>query len=116
LEKCNLTVACYRDLSSALSINQTLRELDLSYNDQGNRGVQDLCKGLKHPNCKHSAKEIRLERCGLATGCCGSLSHMLRTNQTLSELELKWNRLGDSGVKLLCEGLKSQNSGLQKIV
>ncbi|CAM4682730.1 unnamed protein product [Lepidochelys kempii] len=54
LEKCNLTVACYRDLSSALSINQTLRELDLSYNDQGNRGVQDLCKGLKHPNCKHS--------------------------------------------------------------
>ncbi|CAM4583879.1 unnamed protein product [Caretta caretta] len=54
LEKCNLTVACYRDLSSALSINQTLRELDLSYNDQRNRGVQDLCKGLKHPNGKHS--------------------------------------------------------------
>nr|XP_042697625.1 NACHT, LRR and PYD domains-containing protein 12-like isoform X1 [Chrysemys picta bellii] len=56
LEKCNLTVACYRVLSSALSINQTLRELDLSYNDQGKQGVLDLCKGLKHPNCKHSGK------------------------------------------------------------
>ncbi|XP_039391579.1 NACHT, LRR and PYD domains-containing protein 3-like isoform X2 [Mauremys reevesii] len=114
LEMCSLTVACYRDLSSALSINQTLRELDLSYNDQGNRAVPDLCKGLKHPNCK--LQTLRLQSCGLTTGGCGSLSHMLRTNQTLSELELKWNRLGDSGVKLLCEGLKCQNSRLQKIV
>ncbi|KAM7165083.1 NACHT, LRR and PYD domains-containing protein 3-like isoform 3-T8 [Macrochelys suwanniensis] len=114
LEKCNLTVAFYRDLSSALSINQTLRELDLSYNDQGNPGVQDLCKGLKHPNCE--LQTLRLESCGLRIGSCGSLSHVLRTNQTLSELELKWNRLGDSGVKLLCEGLKCQNSRLQKIV
>ncbi|XP_067399748.1 NACHT, LRR and PYD domains-containing protein 12-like [Emydura macquarii macquarii] len=114
LEKCSLTVACCRDLSSALSINQTLRELDLSYNDQGSAGVEDLCKGLKHPNC--ALQTLRLESCGLTTACCGSLFHVLHTSQTLSELELKWNRLGDSGVKLLCEGLKSQNSRLQKIV
>ncbi|CAM2115071.1 unnamed protein product [Caretta caretta] len=82
--------------------------------EPNNSPVYLLCQALKDPNCK--LKILKLERCGLTTSCCGSLSHMLRTNQTLSELELKWNQLGDSGVKLLCEGLKCQNSGLQKIV
>ncbi|XP_073203088.1 NACHT, LRR and PYD domains-containing protein 3-like isoform X3 [Lepidochelys kempii] len=82
--------------------------------EPNNSPVYLLCQALKDPNRK--LKILKLERCGLTTGCCGSLCHMLRTNQTLSELELKWNQLGDSGVKLLCEGLKCQNSGLQKIV
>uniref|UniRef100_A0A8C8S2H6 Uncharacterized protein n=1 Tax=Pelusios castaneus TaxID=367368 RepID=A0A8C8S2H6_9SAUR len=94
LEKCGLIVACHKDLSSVLHINQTLKELDLSYNDLGSPGVEDLCKGLKHPKY-------------LSPTC---------SNQTLVELELKWNRLGDSGVKLLCEGLKCQYSRLQKLV
>uniref|UniRef100_A0A8C3SLG5 NACHT domain-containing protein n=1 Tax=Chelydra serpentina TaxID=8475 RepID=A0A8C3SLG5_CHESE len=113
LEKCNLTVAFYRDLSSALSINQTLRELDLSYNDQGNPGVQDLCKGLKHPNCE--LQTLRLWGCELTADCCGELSSVLTTRKTLTEVNLNLNELGDSGVRRLCTGLRHPDCKLQKL-
>ncbi|XP_038854449.1 protein NLRC3-like [Salvelinus namaycush] len=52
LDRCELTYKSYETLPSALQTpNSPLRELDLSYNDLEDRGVELLCVGLTSPLC-----------------------------------------------------------------
>ncbi|XP_054828618.1 NACHT, LRR and PYD domains-containing protein 3-like [Eublepharis macularius] len=113
LYNCCLSRGCCEDLSSVLTRSQTLTELDVSNNTLGDSGVFILCEGLKHPSCK--LLKMRLQFCKLRAACCGTLSGVLPINQTLMELDLSGNHLGDSGINVLCDGLKHLHCKLQRL-
>ncbi|XP_005623206.1 NACHT, LRR and PYD domains-containing protein 3 isoform X4 [Canis lupus baileyi] len=111
LGQCCLSYRCCFNISSVLSNNQKLEELDLSHNALGDFGIRLLCVGLKHLFC--NLNKLWLVNSGLTPGCCPALASMLSTNQKLTHLYLRGNALGDTGVKLLCEGLLHPNCKLQ---
>ncbi|KAK6324432.1 hypothetical protein J4Q44_G00037740, partial [Coregonus suidteri] len=106
LAGCKLTYESCETLASALQTpNSPLRELDLSYNDLGDRGVELLCVGLTSPLC--NIQTLVLGQCGLTEGCCSDLASVLSSpNSQLKQLELRDNDLQDSGVTLLSAGLE----------
>ncbi|XP_036418605.1 NACHT, LRR and PYD domains-containing protein 12-like [Colossoma macropomum] len=101
-------------LASVLqSATSHLKELDLSNNYIGDSGAELLCAGLKNLNCK--LEKLSLRWCNLTDKCCSDLASVLSSNFCLRELELRDNDLQDSGVKLLCAGLKDPRCTLQRL-
>uniref|UniRef100_A0A803ST50 NACHT domain-containing protein n=1 Tax=Anolis carolinensis TaxID=28377 RepID=A0A803ST50_ANOCA len=113
LATCELSPACCGDLSSVLSISQTLRELELEYNKLEDTGLRLLCEGLKQPQCK--LEKLGLAGCGITAASCGDLACALAVKWTLKHLDIEYNKLGDSGVKMLCEGLKHPHCRMETL-
>ncbi|XP_048050974.1 NACHT, LRR and PYD domains-containing protein 3-like [Megalobrama amblycephala] len=99
LQSCNLTGHCCESLSLTLQSKCVLRELDLSKNDLQDFGVKLLFDGLKISSCR--LQKLRLSDCMVTEEGCGYVSSALSSNTSLSELDLSYNHLGQSGVKLL---------------
>uniref|UniRef100_A0A674BHN9 NACHT domain-containing protein n=1 Tax=Salmo trutta TaxID=8032 RepID=A0A674BHN9_SALTR len=116
LAGCKLTYESCESLASPLQTpNSPLRELDLSYNDLGDRGVKLLCVGLTSPLC--NIQTLVLDHCKLTYESCETLASALQTpNSPLRELDLSYNDLGDRGVELLCVGLTSPLCNIQTLV
>ncbi|XP_064162134.1 NLR family CARD domain-containing protein 3-like [Anguilla rostrata] len=115
LNNCKLTQKCCNIVASALqSSNSPLRDLDLSYNNLGDSGVELLCAGLRSPNCK--LQRLGLGWCNLTEGCCDVLASVLRSpDSKLRDLELRDNNLQDSGVRALSAGLEDPHCNLQRL-
>ncbi|KAI5621037.1 NACHT, LRR and PYD domains-containing protein 3 isoform X1, partial [Silurus asotus] len=105
-----------RILSSVLSSNSSsLRELNLSVNNLQDSGVKLLSAGLENPHC--TLEILRLEWCSITDEGCAALVSALRSNISshLRELNLKKNKAGESGVKLLSDLLKDPHSKLETL-
>lgn len=100
---CRLSSVACEGLSAVLGVSSHLRELDLSFNDLGDRGMSLLCEGLRHPTCR--LQKLWLDSCSLTGKACEDISSALGINQTLTDLYLTNNALGNTGVRLLCERL-----------
>ncbi|XP_026016343.1 NLR family CARD domain-containing protein 3-like [Astatotilapia calliptera] len=91
---------------SALSSNPShLTELHLSGNNLQDSGVKPLWDFLKSPQCR--LQILGLSGCLITEEGCTSLASALSSNPShLRELDLRYNHPGDSGMKLLDDGLK----------
>ncbi|XP_062389503.1 NACHT, LRR and PYD domains-containing protein 12-like [Sardina pilchardus] len=112
LNQCHLSKASCEMMASVLQRTPShLRELDMSDNDLQDEGVKLLCAGLRVPQCK--LETLRYVGCKLTDKSCEIVALVLQSSNSLMELDLSHNNLGDSGVQLLSKGLSSPNCKLQ---
>uniref|UniRef100_A0A8B9HDD6 NACHT domain-containing protein n=1 Tax=Astyanax mexicanus TaxID=7994 RepID=A0A8B9HDD6_ASTMX len=103
-------------LSSALCLNPShMIELDLSDNKLGNSGVMKLCELLGNQFCK--LQILRIADCCIKEEGYVALASVLKSNSTstLTELDLRGNDPGDTGVQLLFDLETNENSKLKTL-
>ncbi|XP_051756226.1 LOW QUALITY PROTEIN: NACHT, LRR and PYD domains-containing protein 12-like [Ctenopharyngodon idella] len=113
LNDCNLTDRSCSALATVLGSDTNLKELNMNNNNLQDSGVKLLCTGLENIKCK--LEILRLSKCDLTEVSCSTLASVLSSDSSsLKDLDLSNNNLMDSGVKLLCDGLK-ENCKLEKL-
>ncbi|XP_029300581.1 LOW QUALITY PROTEIN: protein NLRC3-like [Cottoperca gobio] len=115
LSGCDISDTECEVVASALKSNPShLRELQLDMGSLEDSGVKLLSAGLQSPNC-------RLETLRLMVSCWSEISwdplvSALKSNPShLRELDLGYNELQDSLVKLLCDLLESPDCRLETL-
>ncbi|XP_073479564.1 NACHT, LRR and PYD domains-containing protein 12-like isoform X2 [Aquarana catesbeiana] len=111
LWECDVTSSGWDDLRSILINNRSLTRLNLLGNNLEDSGIKLLCEGLRHPGC--TLQSLGLRECDVTSSGWDDLRSILINNRSLTRLHLSEKNLEDSGIKLLCEGLRHPGCTLQ---
>ncbi|XP_061141825.1 NACHT, LRR and PYD domains-containing protein 3-like [Syngnathus typhle] len=111
LHRCQLSKKSCEALASVLGLPGSLRELDLSFNDLCDHGLEALAAGLAKPQC--TLQDLRLMRCKLSKKSCEALASVLSSSRTLNHLNLSGNDFHDHGLEALAAGLAKPQCTLQ---
>ncbi|XP_078058271.1 NACHT, LRR and PYD domains-containing protein 3-like isoform X2 [Mustelus asterias] len=110
LERCYIQCEGLQRLGPVL---HKCQELSLRRNEVGDSGVKLLSAALRNPECK--IQKLDLDANALTDSCAEDLASALSTNRSLIDLNLGYNKLGDSGVKLLSVALRNPECKIQKL-
>ncbi|XP_078062063.1 NACHT, LRR and PYD domains-containing protein 3-like [Mustelus asterias] len=110
LEECYIQCEGFRRLGPVL---HKCLELSLGDNEVGDSGVKLLSAALRNPECK--IQKLDLHDNDLSDSCAEDLASALSTNRSLIDLNLGFNKLGDSGVKLLSVALRNSECKIQEL-
>ncbi|XP_008065050.1 NACHT, LRR and PYD domains-containing protein 9 [Carlito syrichta] len=108
---CYLTPVSCKDISDVLICNKKLQTLKLGSNEIQDAGVKQLCKALRHPDCK--LQSLGLSLCELTSACCEDLALALTVCKTLRCLNLSGISLDPDGALVLCEALRHPDCTLK---
>ncbi|XP_078286332.1 NACHT, LRR and PYD domains-containing protein 3-like [Rhinoraja longicauda] len=108
-----LTASPINELVNALAVNRSLMELDIKDNRLGDLGVDRLSVPLK--NTENKIQKLELKNNSFTASCMKKLASALSTHSSLTELGVDNNKLGDSGVKLLCAALRNTDCKIQTL-
>ncbi|MED6259573.1 hypothetical protein ATANTOWER_025459, partial [Ataeniobius toweri] len=87
---------------------EVLDELDLKKYNTTKEGRWRLFPVVRN------SRKFRVVQCELSKPHCEVVASALKSNPShLRDLDLSWNKIGDSGVKHLCAGLESPNCRLE---
>ncbi|XP_062395067.1 NACHT, LRR and PYD domains-containing protein 3-like isoform X2 [Sardina pilchardus] len=112
--KCGFSSEGYACLALALMLNPScVKELDVSNNHPGESAQKLLSATLKDPHCKVGA--LTLAGCKLTYKSCELVASVLQSPNSLLQLDLSDNDLGDSGAQLLSKGLSGPHCRLQTL-
>lgn len=111
VKECSFTAACCPYFRSVLAQNKFLTELELSENNLGDSGVQELCQALSQPHTV--LRVLGLGDCNLTNSSCSNLASALLACHSLRELDLSNNGLGDPGILQLVEVLQQPTCALE---
>nr|XP_055053890.1 protein NLRC3-like [Misgurnus anguillicaudatus] len=116
LFNCNITDEGCVALTSALRSNPShLRELNLSQNKLRDSGVKLISDLLKNPDCK--LEILKLWACNITDEGCVALTSALILNPShLTYLDLLFNNLTHSGVKLISDLKDDPHYKLQTVL
>ncbi|XP_076153258.1 NLR family CARD domain-containing protein 3-like isoform X3 [Alosa pseudoharengus] len=92
-----------------LMSEDVLDEIDLKKYNTSDEGRRRLIPAVR------CCRKARLAECKLSEKSCGIVAAVLQSPNSLTELDLSHNDLGDSGVQLLSKGLSSPNCKLQTL-
>ncbi|XP_062299572.1 NACHT, LRR and PYD domains-containing protein 12-like [Scomber scombrus] len=101
-------------VTSAVKSNPHLTELHLSLYKLSDSSKKLLSAVQESPHCK--LKTLRLINCELSETHCEVVASALKSNPHLTHLDLSWNKLSDSSVKLLSAGLESPDCRLKTLI
>lgn len=111
LSQCSFEDGAVTHVASALTKGIT-RSLDLSYSCLNETQLKSMCTGLKNSKLQ----SLKFSNCKLTRTSCEKLVPALTsTTSQLSVLQLFSNEIGDQGLKILCEGLRSQHNKVQEL-
>ncbi|XP_075915288.1 ribonuclease inhibitor-like isoform X2 [Petromyzon marinus] len=113
LYRCLLMDKSGSSLSVILKANKGLKNLGLTLNEIGDSGLRLLADGMLER--EGSLETLELYRCLLMDKSGSSLSVILKANKGLKNLGLTLNEIGDSGLRLLADGMLEREGSLETL-